>query len=57
MNEILNSAKDFLMSTGVYKLFYELNGNGEYIYNENWWQPTQPFVVLSIRKMVDMGKQ
>ena len=57
MNEILNSAKDFLTSTGVYKLFYELNGNGEYIYNENWWQPLLMLAISGILVYLAIAKK
>ena len=57
MNEILNSAKDFLTSTGVYKLFYELNGNGEYIYNETWWQPLLMLVISGVLVYLAIAKK
>ncbi len=57
MNEILNSAKDFLTSTGVYKLFYHINENGDYIYNENWWQPLLMIAISCVLVYLAIAKK
>ncbi len=57
MNEILNSAKEFLTSTGVYKLFYERIGNSDYIYNENWWQPLLMIVISCVLVYLAIAKK
>ncbi len=57
MNEILNSAKEFLTSTGVYKLFYEMNENGDYIYNANWWQPLLMLIISGVLVYLAIAKK
>ena len=57
MNELINSVKDFLTSTGVYKLFYAIGENGEYIYNENWWQPLLMLVISGVLVYLAIAKK
>lgn len=57
MNEIIESVKNFLTSTGVYKLFYQVGENGEYIYNANWWQPLLMLAISGILVYLAIAKK
>ena len=57
MNEIIESVKNFLTSTGVYKLFYQVGENGEYIYNANWWQPLLMLAISGVLVYLAIAKK
>lgn len=57
MSEILNSAKEFLYSTGVYKLFYHVTENGEFVYNESWWKPLLMLIISGVLVYLAIAKK
>ena len=48
MNEIIESAKDFLSSTGIHKLFFE---------TENWWKPLLMLVISGVLIYLAIAKK
>ena len=53
MNEILNSAKDFLTSTGIYRLITETNQNGESM----WWKTLLMLVISGVLVYLAIAKK
>ncbi len=54
---MLESIQNFLFSTGVYRLFYEANESGAYIFNANWWQPLLMIGLSCVLIYLAIGKQ
>ena len=55
---MLDSIKEFLFSTGVYRLFYLESGvEGQYVFNENWWQPVVMLALSCLLIYLAIGKQ
>ena len=57
MTEIINSMVEFLKSTGVYKLFYQVAENGEMVWNPLWWQPLVMLVISGVLVYLAIAKQ